>query len=81
MFLVLYSSTIRQLLVFADDDDDLGARLCCSAMGRGQKARSPTVPVSQLSELRQSDGRAQQDAMLRGPARGEPEQATTSCAG
>lgn len=34
------------------DDDDLGAKLCCNTMGRGQKTHSPTVPVSQLSETR-----------------------------
>lgn len=31
-------------------DDGLGAEQRCSAMGRGQKNRSPTVPVSRLSE-------------------------------
>ncbi|KAG8013552.1 hypothetical protein GBF38_021987 [Nibea albiflora] len=40
------------------DDGDLRAKLCCGAMGRGQKTRSPTVPVSQLSEARRATTRA-----------------------
>ena len=85
-FLSLHSSTLGQFfLSVLEDDDDLGAKLCCSAMGRGHETRSPTVTVSQLPEthraIRQSDGHAQRDAVLHRPAGREPEQATPSCAG